>query len=422
LPILIALAGAVLPLFAGCSADEAQPKDQTPPGAVNDLEAVAIGTDTILLRWTAPGDDGQNGTAVSYDIRFSEAAIGDGGWEASQSVPGVAAPRAAGEPESLAVGSLLPRRLYYFGLKSVDEAGNVSPLSNSAGAKTQGLPDVIPPAPIGDLRAISAGDSSITLAWTAVGDDSLTGAAFEYDLRYSREPITDANWMSAWQAVGEPEPAAAGTGESFIVTDAARFFQGTPAYFAIKVVDEAGNWSATSNLVAAYIATTPERCLLDLGRCWEERRYPEYSNLLSEDFTYVFYERDVNDPLNPTPPQWPRVDELESARHLFESQQVDRITIGFSMGPAAPSPDEFPGTWKVEMTLIDLSIETHAADGSPLVLQVRGGRAVFYLKQFAPEADPNGEPIWRIFRWVDDGFGAGKSEFWSWGQIKARYR
>ena len=35
---------------------------------------------------------------------------------------------------------------------------------------------------------------SVTLIWTAPGDDSLTGTATRYDIRYSLFPITDENF------------------------------------------------------------------------------------------------------------------------------------------------------------------------------------------------------------------------------------
>ena len=45
--------------------------------------------------------------------------------------------------------------------------------------------------------------NSVHLSWTASGDDSLTGTASQYDLRYSTSLITAANFASATQ-VGLP--------------------------------------------------------------------------------------------------------------------------------------------------------------------------------------------------------------------------
>jgi hypothetical protein len=84
-----------------------------------------------------------------------------------------------------------------------------------------------------------------TISWTAPGDDSLVGRASCYDLRYSSVPLTAATFNRAAQITGLPAPAPAGTAESFVVSglsDAVSY------YFAIKTEDDAGNWSAMSNV------------------------------------------------------------------------------------------------------------------------------------------------------------------------------
>ena len=85
---------------------------------------------------------------------------------------------------------------------------------------------------------------SITLIWTAPGDNGNTGTAWRYDVRYDTEEITEANWSYASQATGEPTPGPAGSSEEFTVEDLA---PNTLYYFAIKTADLAGNWSALSN-------------------------------------------------------------------------------------------------------------------------------------------------------------------------------
>jgi len=87
---------------------------------------------------------------------------------------------------------------------------------------------------------------SITLNWTAPGDDGMVGRATRYDLRYSILPITPSNFNSATAATGMPTPATPGTQQSVTVSG----LDGTASYFfAMKTVDEAGNWSTMSNVV-----------------------------------------------------------------------------------------------------------------------------------------------------------------------------
>lgn len=51
------------------------PPDVTAPAPIADLSGVALDSARIELTWTAPGDDADAGTAVSYDIRYSTAPI-----------------------------------------------------------------------------------------------------------------------------------------------------------------------------------------------------------------------------------------------------------------------------------------------------------------------------------------------------------
>lgn len=94
--------------------------------------------------------------------------------------------------------------------------------------------------------AASASATPFALFWTAPGDDSLTGQASFYDLRYSSTPITAANFHLATQLVGIPAPAVAGTAETFVVSGLP---DANPVYLALKSADERGNWSGISNAV-----------------------------------------------------------------------------------------------------------------------------------------------------------------------------
>ena len=86
---------------------------------------------------------------------------------------------------------------------------------------------------------------SITLTWTAPGDDGKFGRAFQYDIRYAEEPITEATWEQAIKCEGGPEPQLPGSIQSFVVTG---LLSGKSYYFAMRTADEAGNWSSLSNV------------------------------------------------------------------------------------------------------------------------------------------------------------------------------
>jgi len=105
--------------------------------------------------------------------------------------------------------------------------------------------DTTPPATVRDLSVSEVTTDSVTLTWTAPGDDGNIGTASEYDIRYSTSPITEANWNLASQVLGEPKPSVAGSMETLVVTGLS---PGTTYYFALETADEVPNWSGLSNV------------------------------------------------------------------------------------------------------------------------------------------------------------------------------
>ena len=96
--------------------------------------------------------------------------------------------------------------------------------------------------------------TTITLTWTASGDDRLAGRASYYDIRYALTPINDFNWNSAYKVINTMIPNSSGTAESFVVKG---LLPNTSYYFAIKVADEFPNWSKLSNVVKIKTALPP---------------------------------------------------------------------------------------------------------------------------------------------------------------------
>jgi len=106
--------------------------------------------------------------------------------------------------------------------------------------------DLTAPDEVTDLTATNISTDSITLSWTASGDDGMTGTASSYDIRYTTSgPVElDVDFDSATQAQGEPAPQTAGSMETFMITGLA---PGTTYYFSLKTYDEAENVSGRSN-------------------------------------------------------------------------------------------------------------------------------------------------------------------------------
>ncbi len=206
---------------------------------------------SVQLTWTAPGDDGNVGTATQYDLRYSTSTITAANFASATQWTATPTPAAPGTSQTVTVTGLSPATLYYFAIKTADNANNWSLISNVVSKSTLAAPDVTRPAPIA-VSVTTLTDTTATLSWAATGDDSLTGTATSYDIRYSTAPITLTNWSSATTVTGEPAPAAPGTVQTYVVRGLAR--EGT-YYFAIRASDEAGNISALSNVPSA---TTPD--------------------------------------------------------------------------------------------------------------------------------------------------------------------
>jgi phosphodiesterase/alkaline phosphatase D-like protein len=223
---------------------------------------------SVTLTWTTPGDDGLTGTASQFDIRYSTSPITAANFaSATRFSTGVPLPAVPGTSQSVVVTGLSPSTTYYFAIKTGDEVPNWAAVSNIVSRTTTVAPDVVRPAALA-LTVPSITDTTATIAWTAVGDDSLTGTATSYDVRWSTSPITAANFASATAATGEPAPAAPGTAQSFVVTGLSRQ---VTYFFAAKVADESGNWSAMSNVPTATTPDTkPPAAITDLvvGLTW----------------------------------------------------------------------------------------------------------------------------------------------------------
>lgn len=130
------------------------------------------GPDSVSLSWTAPGDDAWIGTATLYDLRISTAPITSGNWNAAASVPGLPAPLASGTRQSTIVRALSRDTVYYFAIRTADDAGNWSAISNVL--RWDWVLDTAPP---GAPRGVSATrqDPNVRVAWSPNSEPDLFG-------------------------------------------------------------------------------------------------------------------------------------------------------------------------------------------------------------------------------------------------------
>lgn len=205
------------------------------------VSAAVVEAVSITLTWTAPGNDGNYGTAKEYDIRYLTTMITEDNWDKATQVVGEPTPRPAGMVESCTIADLLPGTLYFFAVRTVDDAMNWSPLSNVAAIRTHDKQ--ILPVAIDDLVA-STGDNpcEIILCWTVPADVD------HYEIIYSRDTIDKVNLGSADLWPDSPDPLPAGEKQTFNLTG---LNPGCGYWAAIIVYNTAGKGSELSNIASA---------------------------------------------------------------------------------------------------------------------------------------------------------------------------
>ncbi len=120
-------------------------------------------------------------------------------------------------------------------------------------------PDQTPPAQISSLWICNEEPTWADICWYAPGDDSLSGKATAYEIRFDQSPITDSSWDSCDVTVQTLVPRDPTAGERFRLTG---LDSGITYFVAIKAVDEVGNWSALSNVIAIHEFDTLPPCTI----------------------------------------------------------------------------------------------------------------------------------------------------------------
>jgi len=239
----------------------ALPLDTTPPEEIVSLTLTNLSTTTLDLTWTAPGDDGDIGTASSYDIRQTTTAPSidlQAWWDAAISFVGVPTPQSAGSTEIFTATGLLPATTYYLVVRALDEGTNISPLSLNVIQSATTTADNIPPEEIVSLVLSNINETSVDLNWIAPGDDGSVGTTSYYNIRYSTTAPGGSPqdwWDAASSLSGAPTPLLAGSTESFTASGLA---PDTFYYFAVRALDEVLNISPITINAISSAATAPD--------------------------------------------------------------------------------------------------------------------------------------------------------------------
>ncbi|MGV3614442.1 MAG: S8 family serine peptidase [Fimbriimonas sp.] len=113
--------------FGRLNAFRALEADVTAPNAPPSPRVTRRSASVLAFEFGAATDEG-GGPVVGYDVRASKSPITAGTFAAARAIPTPYLPPAVGTPVRVSVDGLTPGTTWYLAVRSVDEAGNVSPI------------------------------------------------------------------------------------------------------------------------------------------------------------------------------------------------------------------------------------------------------------------------------------------------------
>jgi hypothetical protein len=168
--------------------------------AIADLLVSGTSQNSVTLAWTVPGGEGLARRPTHYDIRFSGSSLTDATWDTATQVEGEPVPGDFGDEQSFTITGLSSGTPYYIAVKTGDELGNTSWLSNVvSGTTTTGGNHAPVMGPIGDQSVFETQELKLVVSATDADGDPLvysatripTGASFDSATRtFSWTPMT----------------------------------------------------------------------------------------------------------------------------------------------------------------------------------------------------------------------------------------
>ena len=220
-----------------------------PPCAISNLTALPGNIDgEIILKWTAPGDDGTSGRCVFYDVRYASISLNNLIKDVTEflSAPVFSqewTPEVGGKEEIRSITGLIPGVTYYFGIRGNDgynfgywEADGVNK------KRWTYAQDLVPSSPT--WKGITPGDESLFIEWNKNPEIDIE----RYFLEMSTYP--DGGFSLIF-STKHPNT-------SFLLTGLTNYLT---YYFKIRCNDWRGHYSTYSSTISAYSydATPPER-------------------------------------------------------------------------------------------------------------------------------------------------------------------
>ena len=175
--------------------------DEEAPATVSDLQLNDISTDSALLQWTTPGDDGLTGKASVITLAYATTEITSESWAEAVHIGGPA-PSDAGSSQEFRINGLLANTQYYFAMKVSDNSGQASALSNVVAATTPIGAILDAPTTIETVTLNEGESQTLPLLLSNLGDEQL-----DYRINLSA-PVDDSSPTQQFQSVDHAKGAA----------------------------------------------------------------------------------------------------------------------------------------------------------------------------------------------------------------------
>jgi hypothetical protein len=214
----------------------------------------------LYLWWTLPNIEDMTKKVSGYLIKISEEVISKGNWDEINLYNDIDfAEPLSNERNNLLYNSIIAiaddgfepgSKTFYLGIRPYfGDTNDLGPLSNVVRFEVNKI-DVIPPAKITELSAsiFTGFGNDVTIEWKVPADD---GIIDKYEIRHSTD--STSNEWEDFDFLLEHPSGNEEAGSDMSTIDLSR--EEGVHYYAIKAVDESGNWGEMSDIIAVTIDT-----------------------------------------------------------------------------------------------------------------------------------------------------------------------
>jgi len=165
---------------------------------ITGLAVSGASQNSVTFGWTVPGEEGVTGTPTRYDVRYAGSPLTEANWDAATQVQGEPVPGDFGEQQSFTITGLNPGTTYYVAIKTADDGGHTSQLSNVASGTTATSGNHAPVlALIGDRSVVETQELTFVVSATDADGDVLAYSATNLPMGAGFTPATRTfTWIS----------------------------------------------------------------------------------------------------------------------------------------------------------------------------------------------------------------------------------